>query len=143
MLLVNSIMSLAQEKTTTYFVVNINGKDILTKNLMASPTMMEEMEVVNRQDIPKYFSGKVDNVILIKVKPSSSVHLITLTQLYDKYKADATTRSLQIRLDGDIIKDTSNFLIDENSVKSATVVNNIFNIKSDIPEKSRSKMHRK
>ncbi|MGN7203834.1 hypothetical protein ACTHQF_06130 [Pedobacter sp. SAFR-022] len=143
LLLFSSRISSAQEKIETYFVLSLNGQQVLTKNLMMSPTMVKDLEVVSRPDIPRYFSGKVDKVVLLKIIPAASVRLISLHQLYKMYKIDVKSQSLPIMLDGDIIKDATNFLIDESSLKSAPVIDSTFVITSDLKEQSRSKMSAK
>ena len=131
----------SQTKVRSYTLLELNGKNVLTQNLILASTKILDLNVVNRSDIGNYLGGNVDDVVLLKVKPQPTVHLINLNEFYNKYNiTDPGKRNLPLNIDGKTLIDASDLIIDETSIQSVKIGNASVLIRTNVKEISMLKM---
>jgi hypothetical protein len=132
MLLVAGVPALcrAQSASDVLYVVKSPqfSKAIATSNLLINGVDTQSSEPMSKADAQKQF-GTVKQSTVLVITPKANVKFITLSKLYANNGIDKTSQAFPIKVEGKMVADTSNFLIDEDAVKSVKINNNTINIK--------------
>ena len=104
------------------FVVKLNNsQEIVTHELVVMPAEIQKLEGMPVEEREKRF-GKLDmkKTVVMVVTPKPGVKLVRLSELYQHHHLTNEEQKLTLKIDGRLIKDTTNVIFDENALKSFT-----------------------
>jgi hypothetical protein len=124
-LMISPIIAFAQEQETikkpaptVIYIVKLipSNKEIVTQNLIIDPQKIASALILPRNEAEQRF-GKIDYPIVWVITPKPGVKLTSIGEFYKHRKLTGNTKNLPIAIDGQVIKDTTNLLIEESSIK--------------------------
>jgi hypothetical protein len=109
----------AQKSSYIFIVKNsLSTKEIATRNLFVSVSNTANMHMFKREEAEKRF-GKLDsNTIVLSVTLNPGVKLVTLGEFYKRCNINGKAKNAPFVIDGELIRDTTNVLIDESVIET-------------------------
>ncbi|MDB5004969.1 MAG: hypothetical protein JWQ34_3194 [Mucilaginibacter sp.] len=109
----------AQKSSYIFILKNSSStKEIVTRNLFVSVSNTANMHMFKREEAEKTF-GKLDsNTIVLSVTLNPGVKLVTLGEFYKRRNISGKAKNAPFLIDGELIRDTTNLLIDESVVET-------------------------
>ena len=107
-----------QEKSSAIFIVKSDSspKEVVTRNLIMPFSSAKSFEIMSSLDVKKRFP-KSENLAVYIVTLNPNVKLIRIEEFY-KRKKITTGKQKGLMVDGNLISNTSDALIEESSVTS-------------------------
>ncbi len=100
----------------------VNGKDLLTHDLIINSFDIEKLDLLNIAEVRKKY-GDDSLKVAVKITPKSSVKLIGLADFYRLHNINNSNPTFFISQDGQVMKGYKDMLIEDEEVKSVELKN--------------------
>ncbi|MGY4386300.1 hypothetical protein ACVWYN_003351 [Pedobacter sp. UYP24] len=116
------LLSLAQSTNKAapgFFVIKSTpySKEIVTRNMMIDASEIADLRVLRIQEAEKRFGKLKETSVIAELTLKRGIKISTLREFYNKHNIQGNKRNLPFVINGQDIKDTTNLVISENSLK--------------------------
>lgn len=98
---------------------NDHSKEMISPAVLISSSNVQKLELMKVEDAAKKF-GVTNRTQVWIITPKPSARIISLSEYYKLQKLSSEIRKLPVMIDGKLISDTTNVLIDINSIGKFT-----------------------